>query len=200
MTLISILGDFHSSILPITYEFKREITNHVIVYDDATADKEKLKNIQHGQKAFFETLPPESKLRFDVSTMQINEDSHESISRCFDRILILESDPKEIYLNTTDGLSSIAIVLSSKLLAAGGKVISFDRYDNTYNLHMKESMTHHHIRHNMDVQSHLLMKGYEIVKTSSKEGLAERREVVLKLTENLPAYKQFANQFQNTRS
>ncbi len=200
MTLVSILGDFHSSILPVSYEFKEEITKHVIVYDDSRADMEKLNRIVSGQRAFFKTLSQESHHHYEVSPMQIDEDSYESINRCFDRIIALEKAPENIYLNTTDGLSSIAIVLSSKLMAQGGKVISYDRYDNTYNLHSKNSMTHHHIRHNMDIKSHLLMKGYDIVKTSSREGLAERRDVVLKLTENLPSYKQFANQFQNVRS
>ncbi len=200
MTLVSILGDFHSSILPILYEFKKEITKHVIIYDDAHADIEKLKRMEKGQKAFFESLPQNSDLHYEVSAMQIDEDSYENINRCFERVINLEADPSNIYLNTTDGLSSIAIVLSSKLLAQGGKVISYDKYDNTYNLHTQNSMSHHHIRHNKDIQSHLLLKGYEIVKTTSKADLVARRDVVLKLTENLPAYKRFANQFQNTRS
>jgi len=200
MTLISILGDFHSSILPIMYELKKEITKHVIVYDNAHDDIQKLKNIQRGQEAYLKTLAKDSELHFDISPMQIDEDSYESIIRCFDRILAMESDPGEIYLNTTDGLSSIAIVLSSKLLEVGGRIISYDRYDNTYNLHTKEEMSHHHIRHNMNIQSHLLLKGYEIVKTSNQQEIESRKDIVMKLTENLPAYKRFANQFQNTKS
>ena len=200
MTLVSILGDFHSSILPISYEFKEEITKHVIVYDDARSDMEKLKRILAGQKAFFDTLTSDSVHHYDVSAMQIDEDSYESINRCLERIMTLEDNPKDIYLNTTDGLSSIAIVLSSKLMENGAKVIAYDRYDNTYNLHTKKSMTHHPIRHNMDIKSHLLMKGYTIVKSSEPHALLARKDVILKLTENLPAYKRFANSFQGTKS
>jgi len=200
MTLVSILGDFHSSILPVSYEFKKEISKHVIVYDDARSDKEKLQHIQKGQKAFFETLSNKSEDRFEILAMQIDEDSYESINRCYERIISLEEKAEDIYLNTTDGLSSIAIVLSSQLLDAGGKIISYDRYDNTYNLHTKNAMTHHSINHNMEIQDHLLLKGYEIVKTSNKDDLAMRKDVVMKLAQNLPAYKRFANQFQNARS
>jgi len=200
MTLISILGDFHSSILPITFEFKEAITKHVVVYDDARADMENLKLIERGQKAFFESLPQNSKHLYEFSAIQIDEDSYESIDRCFSRIIGLEANPEDIYLNATDGLSSIAIVLSSKLLDIGAKILSYDRYDNSYNLHTKNSMTHYAIKHNMDIQSHLLMKGYDIVKTTNRDELRARKEVVLKLTENLPSYKQFANQFQNTKS
>jgi len=52
MTLISILGDFHSSILPITFEFKEAITKHVVVYDDARADMENLKLMSVVKKHF----------------------------------------------------------------------------------------------------------------------------------------------------
>jgi hypothetical protein len=38
MTLISIIGDFHSSILPISYNFKEQMDKHIIVYDDAKCD------------------------------------------------------------------------------------------------------------------------------------------------------------------
>jgi len=200
MTLVSILGDFHSSILPISYEFKKEITKHVVVYDDAHADIEKLKRISKGQKAFFDTLTKGSELYYEFSAMQINEDSYEDISRCYERIISLEPDASNIYLNTTDGLSSVAILLSSRLLEVGGNIISYDRYDNTYNLHTKENMTHHHIKNNMDIKSHLLMKGYEIVNSISKDVISKRKDVVMKLTENLPAYKQFADQHQRKSS
>jgi hypothetical protein len=196
VTLVSILGDFHSSILPLSYAFKKEITRHVIVYDDARADIAKLKRIEKGQKAFFKTLAHNSSYHYEFSAMQIDEDSYDAIHRCYERIIKLEENPSNIYLNTTDGLSSIAILLSSKLLADGGNVLSYDRYDNSYNLHKTHSMTHHLIKNNMDIKSHLLMKGYDIVKTSNPKALAKRKSVVLKLTENLPAYKKFANEHQ----
>ena len=52
ITLISIIGDFHSSILPISYEFRERIRTHIIVYDDARCDKKSAKRIIRGQKAF----------------------------------------------------------------------------------------------------------------------------------------------------
>lgn len=45
MVLVSILGDFHSSILPIYYQFRNEIKRHIIVYDDFKSDITEAENI-----------------------------------------------------------------------------------------------------------------------------------------------------------
>jgi len=196
MTLVSILGDFHSSILPITYEFKEKINRHVIVYDDASEEIVKIKRLIAGQNAYLKTFAANSLVHYEIRTMQIDEDNYKSISKCFERIIALEENPEEIYLNTTDGLSSIAVVLSEKLLAAGGKVISYDRFDNTYNLHTQKGMQNCAIQHNMNIESHLLLKGYTILSSTKKKTLQKRKKVILKLTENLLNFKRFANELQ----
>lgn len=193
MTLVSILGDFHSSILPITYEFKEKITKHIIVYDDASHDIKKSWRVLAGQQAFMKSLSFESKDKYDVVTLQIDEDSYMSISDCFERILTMATRPEDIYLNTTDGLSSIAVVLSSKLLSVGSKVIAYDRYANTYNLHTSSSMGKYTIKYNMDIASHLMQKGYTVLGCTDKNELMQRKDVVLSLTKNLSRLKCFGN-------
>ncbi len=197
MTLVSILGDFHSSILPISFEFKEKITRHIIVYDDAGHDVKKSWRILRGQKAFMDSFTPDSNERYEIVTMQIDEDSYSSIKECFERILGMVSDHDEIYLNATDGLSSIAVVLSSKFLAAGSKVISYDRYANTYNLHTNNTMKKYEIQNNMDIASHLMLKGYTLLEVTDKSVLQQRKDVILKLTENLTRFKEFTNLLQN---
>ncbi len=193
MTLVSILGDFHSSILPISYEFKEEITKHIIVYDDARNDIKKSWRVLRGQKAFMKSLSSKSKDKYEIVTMQIDEDNYMSIEDCFERIIDIARSPKDIYLNTTDGLSSVALVLSSKFLSVGAKVIAYDRHANTYNLHTSSGMEKYVIKNNIDIQNHLLLKGYDILKVPKNLDLLKRKEVVYKLAENLTCYKEFAN-------
>jgi len=197
MILVSILGDFHSSILPISYEFKEKISKHIIVYDDAGHDLKKSWRILRGQKAFMESLSLKSSEKYQLVTMQIDEDSYESINECSERIVSMVSSPEEIYLNTTDGLSSIAIVLSSKFLLAGAKVISYDRYANTYNLHTSNGMEKHTMKHNMDIASHLLLKGYTLLDVTDNDTLQQRKDVIMELTKDLTRFKEFANLMQN---
>lgn len=200
MTLISILGDFHSSILPISYEFKEEISKHIIVYDDAGHDVKKSWRILRGQKAFMESLASHSRNKYEIVTMQIDEDNYESIRGCFERILTMVSSPEDIYLNSTDGLSSIAIILSSKFLAAGAKVISYDRYANTYNLHTDKGMEKHTIEHNMDIESHLLLKGYTLLSVTKENELNKRKKIIFKLAEDLTRYKEFTTLIHKTKA
>ena len=200
MTLVSILGDFHSSILPISFEFKKKISKHIIVYDDAGHDVKKSWRMLRGQKDFIKSLPSRSKEKYDIVTMQIDEDNYESIHECFERILIMVSRPEEVYLNATDGLSSIAVVLSSKLLSAGAKVIAYDRYANTYNLHTANSMQKYTIKYNMDIASHLMLKGYKLLSVSDKSVLNDRKKTIFKLVENLVRYKEYTTLIQSHKA
>ncbi len=197
MTLISILGDFHSSVLPITYEFKEKITKHIIVYDDAHGDVKEAQRVLRGQRAFLASLSQNSKHHYELETIKIDEDSYTSMLGCFERIKRSSDAYGDIYLNATDGLSSIAIVLSSNLLAIGAKIIAYDRYANTYNLHTSSGMEKHRIEHNMDIESHLVLKGYTILQREDKESLQRRKKVIMELTKNLTRYKEFANEMQN---
>ncbi len=200
MTLVSILGDFHSSILPISYEFKEKIAKHIIVYDDAGHDVKKSWRILRGQKSFLESLSSNSKSKYEIVTMQIDEDSYKSIGDCYERILTMVSSPEDIYLNTTDGLSSIAVVLSSKFLAVGARVISYDRYANTYNLHTDNGMKKYTIEHNMDIASHLLLKGYTLLSVTKENELQQRKKTIFKLVKNLARYKEFTTLIQNNKA
>ncbi len=196
MTLVSILGDFHSSILPITYEFKEKITKHIIVYDDAKGDVKKAKRIIRGQEAFLATLSQGSKDKYEIETIEIDEDSYTSMLSCLQRIKQVSSEYSNIYLNATDGLNSIAIVLSSNLLDVGAKVLAYDRYANTYNIHTSKGMEKHIIKNSMDIKSHLILKGYTILAEASKERLHSRKKVILELAKNLTRYKEFAGSVQ----
>jgi len=193
MTLVSILGDFHSSILPISYEFKEKITKHIIIYDDAKGDVKKAKRIIAGQKAFLKSLSHGSKDKYEIETIEIDEDNYASLLRCVQHIKQASSEYSSIYLNATDGLSSIAIVLSSSLLDIGAKVIAYDRYANTYNLHTKMGLEKHLIQNNMDIASHLMLKGYTLLNRTEVSELGSRKDVIIKLAQDLTELKSYAN-------
>ncbi len=52
MLLVSILGDFHSSIMPIFYEFKELITKHILIHDNSQYDIKQLSKILKGREFF----------------------------------------------------------------------------------------------------------------------------------------------------
>lgn len=189
MILISIFGDFHSSIIPISYEFREKIDRHIIVYDDAHGDVSAAKRLIAGQKFFLES----GGASYEIEEICIEEDEFSSLLRCVEHIKSMADCYEDIYLNVTDGLSSVALVLTSYLLPLGAKAIAYDRYANTYNLHTAKGMSKKEIRKGMDIRTHLIMKGYTILSAPKKERLNEKKEHILALTKDLVRYKDFAD-------
>jgi len=191
MTLVSILGDFHSSILPISYEFKTQMDKHIIIYDDAKCDVKRAGHYLEGQKAFLASLNNRND-KYEIETIKIDEDSYVSMLACFQKIKQFSDHYSDIYLNATDGLSSIGILLTSNLLSIGAKVIAYDRYANTYNLLTSEGMEKHYIENNMDIKSHLLLKGYTLKSVTDKSELMQRKDAIMELASDLTRYKSYA--------
>jgi len=77
MTLVTIIGDFHSSILPIYYQFKDNIRTHIIIYDDFKSDIEEANNILIGIKKF------NKKYNLNINTYShiIDEDSYKALEK-----------------------------------------------------------------------------------------------------------------------
>ena len=194
MTLISIIGDFSSSILPISYAFREQIRRHIIVYDEAKCDMANAKRIVRGQREF---LNSHQGVSYSVQQYKIDEDSYESILGCL-AFATEDTEPAEdVYLNSTDGLSSVAIVLASKLLHAGANVLAYDRYTNSYNLHTCHDMHTKRIMECMDIKTHLQLKGYTLLKATDPKEMQERKEGVMALCQNLQGFKSFTSKLQH---
>jgi hypothetical protein len=48
MTLVSIVGDFFSSVAPVFYEFKDSIDTHIIISDDSKRDDRLARKFEKG--------------------------------------------------------------------------------------------------------------------------------------------------------
>ena len=121
MTLISLLGKYDSSIFPILFEFKNQISKHIIIHDDSRYETKKVQKILLSQQKFKEFLS----LNFEIHTIKIDEDSYDDIIDCYEQILKLSNHKYEnIYFNGTGGLASSTIILSNKLLENGSYFIA----------------------------------------------------------------------------
>jgi len=171
MTLVSVVGDFYSSVLPLFYEFSTKIKNHVIIYDDFNVDVLKAKKIIKGTKAFIQ----EKELPIMTYTLQIDEDSLKSIEKIESYINSLEDDKSHIYINATDGLANISLLLSAKMLPLGVNFLTYDRFDNSYNLLTKESMQTFSLKSCASIEEHFLLKNITI-EARAQKSLADRYE------------------------
>lgn len=136
MLLVSILGDFHSSIFPLFYEFRESIQTHLVVHDDSFKERMSAKKTIHSLSSFSKTHG----LNIETKEHIIDEDSFESILTLIEKIKSIEPKLEDIYINTTDGLSNIGVILGSQLLNSGVKILSYDMYENSYNLTTNNSI------------------------------------------------------------
>ena len=189
MVLVSIIGDFHSSILPVFYNFKDEIKKHVLVYDDSKRDILSAKGVNKGIKRFIK------KNNLDILELnyKLDEDSMESLERCAKYILSLSKNTTEIYINTTDGYSTLSTVLNHKLFKKGINFIAYDMYDNQYNVLNQDGLKTFDIKNNLNIEEHFLLKGY-LVESSQMIYFAQKNEKNIKklfekLTDEYNAFK-----------
>lgn len=175
MVLISILGDFHSSILPIFNNFKDDISKHLLIYDDFKRDKRKAKEVQKGLKTFKKKFNHNYKL----DSYMLDEDSLEALEKCVEEIKQLSSKYSDIYINTTDGFSTITTILNHKLFKHGVNFISYDMFDNEYNILNNYGLTKHKIINNLNIEEHFLLKGYSLEKKEFKN-FAQTHENTIK--------------------
>jgi len=191
MILISILGDFHSSILPMFFEFKERLAHHIILHDDSNHDTNETKKLIKAQENFIKQYKDDKGINYKLSTIIVHEDDYNSINQAYKKIIKKAKTPQDIYLNTTDGLSSLSVILSHKFLKFGSNIISYDRFANTYNLHTPNTITTHKIKNSLDIKNHLKLKGYKLLNFTNKYTLKSRKEYILKLTSNLKEFKNY---------
>jgi len=198
MVLVSILGDFHSSILPIFFEFKEKLTHHIIIHDDSKYDMNQANKLIQAQKDFISLYKDDKDINFELIDITIDEDDYEDIIKTYEKIKSL-TNKNNIYLNATDGLNSVGIVLSNKFLDLGSNVIVYDKFSNTYNLHKQNSINRIKIKNNTDIKNHLRLKGYSLLDYSNKFELQNRKDDILRLCENLTELKELGSKLQESK-
>lgn len=187
MTLVSIFGDFDSSILPLIYEFRNKIKRHILLYDLHKRNGHGSMRIQTG----LERLRKKYKLSFDQMEIEIDEDSKTSILRVLDDLFRLVDEPGELHLNATDGLANVAIVMGSEILKRGGVVLAYDIYENEYNRLEGDRMERCKMTRNMDVADHLLLKGMKLIGSREKSTMERRKEQVMEAAGHFNKFQKF---------
>jgi hypothetical protein len=154
MVLVSILGDFHSSILPVLYEYKDKIKTHILIYDDYKPDVKNAQDIIVGIEKFKEKY----NLDFTHANYKIDEDSKNSIENLENIFQQHCNTYEELYINSTDGHASINTLLSVKLIPKGINIITYDKYDNEINIINKDEFKTLSFSNSVPVKDHFLLR------------------------------------------
>ena len=191
MTLVSIVGDFYSSVIPIFYEFKDRIDKHIIIYDDFKNDVTQAKNIINGTTKYIK----ENNLPIRSYSIKMDEDSLKALHEVAEILKGYESDTEKLYINITDGLANIGVLLSSIFLPLGSNIVTYDRFDNEYNLLTKDNMLTCKVEKCMSIKEHFALKNIEVAEINDKKIALKHKDLILKIFENHNTeFKRFANE------
>ena len=183
MTLVSIVGDDISRIVPLLYAYKDQIQNHILLCDDDPSNYERAKSLQKGMQRF----SAKHRLGWETTIISANEDSDADIKRIAKEQF---ANKEELWLNVTDGYPAITIVLSDLVRKEGGKVFAYDHFDN--DLHVIKAdgnMTTEKLASKMDIESYLTLLNYTIISKTEKSDIAKRKSAILKLYQKESLFK-----------
>lgn len=183
MTLLSIVGEDISRIIPVLYAYKDKIRHHVLLCDDDPSNMQRAKTLQAGMQKF----SAKHSLGWYVRIISIDEDDAEAIKETAKK----QFDYKEkLWLNATDGYAAIAILLSEMVRKEGGRVLSYDHFDNDLQIIKPDgSMKSKQLKSSIDVESYLLLLDYKILSMTKKEEIRPRKKSLLKIFKNERDFK-----------
>lgn len=188
MVLVSIVGDFYSSVIPIIYEFKDQIKKHVLLYDTFSHESYKAKQIAFGIKNFKKRYG----YTFETLEYVVKEESLEAFKKCASEILLYTKNPRDIYINATDGFATLNTVINHRLFKEGVNFIGYDMYNNHYNLLNRLSFSRHTLRNKMNITEHFLLKGVDVERSKVKEFAKEYKAMISDLiTRHYQEYDEF---------
>ena len=174
MTLLSIIGEDISRIIPLLYAYKDQIKHHVLLCDDDPLNHERAKSLQKGMQKF----SAKHSLAWYTKIITIDEDNASDIKEAAKKQFYYEG---ELWLNVTDGYPAITILLSDLIRKEGGKVLSYDHFDN--DLHIIEpdgSMETKPLATKMDLDSYMMLLNYKM-KKKNKNDLMPRKKYIINL-------------------
>lgn len=169
MELLTIVHDRKIEYIPIIHEFAGKITQHILFFDHSKKECAYAAELKRSIERF------NAKYNFntEIKMMQIDEDSKQDMQEI---AKVFEGNSENIYLNGAGADTALFTVLSSIILKNNGKVIAYDKEDNSYNLISKHGFVNKEIKSNMNLDDFLILMGDRLIKESSKEAIYKNKE------------------------
>ena len=174
MTLITIVHSDKIVLIPLIFKFRNDVRKHILVSDTGRTDLKYAKELETsiGRMNEHYSLPA-----VEVDTIAVDEDSRRDMSVILKR---LESEKgAELYLNAAEADTAMLTIVSGFVLSLGGKVLAYDKYDNSYNVITNEGFFNYPVSDNMKLEDFLILSGEEYIEEMDKEAIRENREALM---------------------
>ena len=184
MILITTINREISTLIPILFEFKEQVSKHILVYD---SDDEKM---AHRVKKSIEKLNSNHNILQIISLIEVDEDSKSDMLHIQNR---LKEESETLYLNATNADMALIVILSGFVLHHEGKVIAYDAQENSYNLIDKNGFTNHTIRKSMKIEDFLTLSHYELLEEVDKSAIYALKKSILYIFHDFKKFFQVRN-------
>jgi len=173
MRLVSIVGDDISRLVPVIYAYRKQITEHILVCDSASASH--AKRLAGGLKKFATYYQHRWKVRIE----QIDaSDLLGVVSSCQQEIGALD----DVTLAITDAYPMLALLLGRAVHAEGGDIISYDHFSNKIHfLDSEQQLTCTIAAPRLNLKKFLMLMGYKILSRKNRKNLSQRRVYIERL-------------------
>lgn len=169
MELLTIVHDRKIEYIPIIYEFTGRISRHILFYDHAKEERAYATELKHS----IERFNAKYNVKTEIKMIEIDEDSKkdmQEIAKAF------EGNSENIYLNGAGADTALFTVLSSIILRNNGKVLAYDKEENSYNLITQNGFLNKKIENNMNLDDFLTLMGERVLKECSKTNIEKNKE------------------------
>ena len=130
----------------------------------------------------------------------MDEDSFKAASQVNALVAKHVTKYEYLYINITDGLANVGTLLSSEFRPKGANIITYDRYDNEYNLLTKYSMKTYKVQNSIPIKDHFLLKNIEVVSTQSSDFALKHKKALHLFFEKYEADKYLYKQDPEARN
>lgn len=175
MTLLSIVGEDISRIIPLLYAYQDKFKHHILLCDDDASNHARAKSLKKGMMRFSDN----NRLAWSVQIATTNEDSASQIEMVANKQFECQG---ELWLNATDGYPAMTILLSDIVRKEGGKILSYDHFDNDiHTIDSNGEMITEQLSSSIDLESYLTLLNYTIVNKQTNNELISRKTTILEL-------------------
>lgn len=171
MELLTIVHDRKIEYIPIIYEFSGKINRHILFYDQAKEEKAYAIELKKSIENFNEKY----NFKTEIKMIEIDEDSKNDMQRIAE---VFKGKCENVYLNGAGSDTALFTVLSSIILRNNGKVIAYDKEDNSYNLITKNGFSNKKIENNMNIEIFLTLMGEILLEEHPKETIKSNKEAL----------------------
>jgi hypothetical protein len=159
VTLITVVHPDKHRYIPVIFELKDRVREHILVSDDALCDKTEAKKLEET----LHTLHGRYAISADITVIHIDEDSLKSIETLVESL----KRRREVVLNANGADTLVTLRLAEAILRHEGKVIAYDEAEHTYNLLSRNGQTVHTPEHSMKLEDYMLLCGYTMEKVQT---------------------------------